>query len=131
MDFILEFFFFNPYNGGTAAYTLPASTNGLQYNNKNLKHILINNGCHESVGGQPTAGFSIKAEQIAKACGYPHTCTCITEEELRQAIKRAGNKDGLEFIQVMVNAQSRSDLGRPTIPALKNKENFMNYIVRR
>ena len=51
--------------------------------------------------------------------------------ELRQAIKRAGNKDGLEFIQVMVNAQSRSDLGRPTIPALKNKENFMNYIVRR
>ena len=102
-----------------------------QYNNKNLKHILINNGCHESVGGQPTAGFSIKAEQIAKACGYPHTCTCITEEELRQAIKRAGNKDGLEFIQVMVNAQSRSDLGRPTIPALKNKENFMNYIVRR
>lgn len=100
-----------------------------QKNCHNLKHILINNGCHESVGGQPTAGFSIKPEKIAQACGYPHTCTCITEEELKDAIKRAANKDGLELIQVLVNAESRSDLGRPTIPAVKNKENFMNYVI--
>ncbi len=90
---------------------------------------MINNVCHESVGGQPTAGFSIKPEKIAQACGYSHTCTCITEEELKDAIKRAANKDGLELIQVLVNAESRSDLGRPTIPAVKNKENFMNYVI--
>ena len=24
----------------------------------NFKHILINNGCHDSVGGQPTAGLN-------------------------------------------------------------------------
>ncbi len=97
----------------------------------NLKHILINNGCHESVGGQPTAGFSIQAEQIAAACGYPYTCTCTTEQQLREAMKQAMTRDELEFIQVIVNADSRADLGRPTISAIKNKENFMNYIINK
>ena len=100
-----------------------------QSNCHNLKHILINNGCHESVGGQPTVGFQIEPEAIAQACGYPRTCTCITEEELRQAIEQAANRDGLELIQILVNAKSRSDLGRPTIPAVENKENFMNFII--
>lgn len=38
----------------------------------NLKHIIINNGSHDSVGGQPTdaqnSNFSFC--DIAKACGY-------------------------------------------------------------
>ena len=38
----------------------------------NFKHILINNGCHDSVGGQPTVGFSQTFDflEIGKACGY-------------------------------------------------------------
>ena len=38
----------------------------------NFKHILINNGCHDSVGGQPTAGLSETFDflGIAKSCGY-------------------------------------------------------------
>ncbi len=36
----------------------------------NFKHLLINNGAHESVGSQPTAGFDVDFPAIAKACGY-------------------------------------------------------------
>lgn len=36
----------------------------------NFKHILINNGCHDSVGGQPTKGFQVDFLNVAKACGY-------------------------------------------------------------
>lgn len=38
----------------------------------NFKHIIINNGCHDSVGGQPTFAASEKFSfmDIAKACGY-------------------------------------------------------------
>ena len=38
----------------------------------NFKHILINNGCHDSVGGQPTVGFGQTFDflEIGKACGY-------------------------------------------------------------
>ena len=39
----------------------------------NLKHIIINNGAHDSVGGQPTVarnhtGFSFRT--VAQGCGY-------------------------------------------------------------
>ena len=37
----------------------------------NLTHIVINNGAHDSVGGQPTAGFEIDLAAVARACGYP------------------------------------------------------------
>lgn len=39
---------------------------------RNFKHIIINNGCHDSVGGQPTFAGSDKFSflDIAKACGY-------------------------------------------------------------
>lgn len=38
----------------------------------NFKHVLLNNGCHDSVGGQPTCGRSDSFNflGVAKACGY-------------------------------------------------------------
>ena len=38
----------------------------------NFKHIVINNGSHASVGGEPTCGLSETFDflGIAKACGY-------------------------------------------------------------
>ena len=30
---------------------------------RNLKHIVINNGAHDSVGGQPTVGFNIDIQK--------------------------------------------------------------------
>ena len=39
-------------------------------NLKNFKHIILNNGSHESVGGQPTVGKKINFSKIAKNCGY-------------------------------------------------------------
>ena len=36
----------------------------------NFKHIIFNNGAHDSVGGQPTIGFEINIPKIALASGY-------------------------------------------------------------
>ena len=33
---------------------------------KNFKHIIFNNGSHESVGGQPTVGYRANFNKIAK-----------------------------------------------------------------
>ncbi len=38
----------------------------------NYRHIVFNNGAHESVGGQPTVAFELNIPNIAKACGYKH-----------------------------------------------------------
>ena len=36
----------------------------------NFKYILINNGCHESVGGQPTIAYNIDIEKILLGFGF-------------------------------------------------------------
>jgi thiamine pyrophosphate-dependent acetolactate synthase large subunit-like protein len=44
-----------------------------QHAPRNFRHIIINNGAHDSVGGQPTdAGNHTKFDfgSIAKGCGY-------------------------------------------------------------
>jgi phosphonopyruvate decarboxylase len=37
---------------------------------RNFKHIIVNNGAHDSVGGQPTVAFDVDVPGIAHACGY-------------------------------------------------------------
>lgn len=37
---------------------------------ENYKHIVLNNGAHETVGGQPTAGFHLDMTGVAKSAGY-------------------------------------------------------------
>ena len=49
----------------------------------NFKHIVLNNGAHDSVGGQPTAGFEIDIPSIALACGYKVALSAETLAELR------------------------------------------------
>ena len=40
----------------------------------NFKHIVLNNGAHDSVGGQPTCGFAVDIPVLALACGYKRPC---------------------------------------------------------
>ena len=47
---------------------------------KNIIHVVVNNGAHESVGGMPTVAGSIDLVSIARACGYPHA-VCVDSFE--------------------------------------------------
>ena len=59
----------------------------------NYKHIIFNNGVHESVGGQPTVAFKLDIPVIAKACGYKHVFVAKTEMEV---LKDLTEMKGLE-----------------------------------
>ena len=48
----------------------------------NLKHIVINNGMHDSVGGQPSKGFNVDTPKLAEACGYHESRTASTVSDL-------------------------------------------------
>ncbi|MBQ7707666.1 MAG: phosphonopyruvate decarboxylase, partial [Lachnospiraceae bacterium] len=95
---------------------------------KNLIHIVINNGAHETVGGLPTVASEIDVVKIALACGYPNAVSVDSFEELDKVLKFAKEKNELCFIEVKSSLGARDDLGRPTTTALENKENFMEYI---
>lgn len=92
---------------------------------KNVVHIVINNGAHETVGGQPTVMSEVNVVEVAKGCGYPNTVSVDSFGELDKCLLEAKNKNELSLIEVKCSIGAREDLGRPTTTARENKEMFM------
>jgi phosphonopyruvate decarboxylase len=95
---------------------------------KNFKHILINNGAHDSVGGQETVGFKIDILAIAKGCGYKECFSCSSREELVKLLERIKDGEGPILLEIKVQKGARKDLGRPTSTPIENKEAFMKFL---
>lgn len=67
-------------------------------------HVILNNGAHESVGGQPSAGYDINLTTVADACGYQTVHHPVTDKEgLIAAIKELNNCGKATFIDVRIH----------------------------
>lgn len=95
---------------------------------KNMMHIVINNGAHETVGGVPTVASRIDFVAIAKACGYPNAVCVDSFERLDTELKALKDRNELSLIEVKCSIGARENLGRPTTTAIENKQNFMRYL---
>lgn len=95
---------------------------------KNMVHIVINNGAHETVGGMPTVASKIDMVGIAKACGYSYAVSVDNFDDLDNELLNAKFRNELSFIEVLSAIGARDNLGRPTTTAIENKENFMKYL---
>ncbi|MFC2002701.1 phosphonopyruvate decarboxylase [Chloroflexota bacterium] len=94
----------------------------------NFMHIILNNGAHDSVGGQPTVGFDIDFKEVARAVGYRTILAAETTEEVVQAMHVLKKSKGPSFLEIRVNKGYRKDLGRPTIAPVENKKAFMEFL---
>lgn len=96
----------------------------------NFKHILINNGCHDSVGGQPTSGLSDSFDflTIAQACGYKTVMRATQPEEISEAVTHMRSLEGPVLLEIRTNKGGRKDLGRPTRTPIQNKKDFMHFL---
>ena len=99
-----------------------------QQNCDNYKHILFNNGAHDSVGGQPTVGFEINFQSIAKSCGYKNVLYADNKNDLKKSLERIKGLDSCCFLEIKVNKGFRADLGRPTTSPIDNKKSFMSFL---
>lgn len=93
----------------------------------NLIHFVINNGAHDSVGGQSTVGFDVDFPQIAKSCGYAQVFSVTNENELQEVWQQALHT-GPAFIEFKVHKGARPDLGRPKTSPRENKEAFIDFL---
>lgn len=90
-----------------------------------LLHVVLNNGAHDSVGGQPTVAQEISLTGIARACCYD-----VIEGPLeagsavRAELGRLSQLRGKRFVEVRVRPGARSDLGRPKESPAHNKATF-------
>lgn len=95
---------------------------------KNIIHVVINNGAHETVGGMPTVASNIELTTIALGCGYENVVCVDNSCDLDKELKKAKKMDALTLIEVKCSIGAREDLGRPTTTARENKDNFMKYL---
>lgn len=97
-------------------------------NPSNMVHFVMNNGAHDSVGGQPTVGRQIDLCAIAAGCGYENVVKVETPEELDAVLHDDETKSKLTFVEVLVTKGARKDLGRPKSTPVQNKEALMDFL---
>jgi phosphonopyruvate decarboxylase len=94
----------------------------------NFRHVILNNGAHDSVGGQPTAGFDIDFPAIALACGYQAAIVAQSTAEVSRGIQTLFRGRGPTLLEIRVAKGNRPDLGRPTTTPSENKRLLMEYL---
>jgi len=95
---------------------------------ENYYHILINNLCHESVGGQETAMNIVNVESLVKSLGYRDYFYADNPETLTQVIEDFTHSKGPVMLELKVRKGSREDLGRPKTSTFQNKEAFIKKL---
>lgn len=93
-------------------------------------HIILNNGVHDSVGGQPTMAQNMDIPAIAKASGYIYSAQITTPVELISALSTVAKlqSSGACLIEVVIKPGARHDLGRPTLTSQEMKNNCMQFL---
>lgn len=94
----------------------------------NMVHFVLNNGAHDSVGGQPTVGREVDLCAIALGSGYENVVKVESPEELDAVLNDNETKEKLTFVEVMVRKGARKDLGRPKSTPQENKIALMEFL---
>ena len=93
-------------------------------------HILLDNHCHDSTGGQKTVAEHVDFCRIALACGYRAAYRCNDTSGLAQAYQQRHAIEGPVLIHMRIQAGSKSPLGRPAIAADKLADRFKAFLGR-
>ncbi len=94
----------------------------------NFVHIIFNNGAHESVGGQPTAGFWVDFQAIAQGCKYSTVQYADKENDIKNSISKMIGSKGPHMLEIRIRNGARDDLGRPTKSPIENRQDFQRYL---
>ena len=96
----------------------------------NFKHVILNNGVHDSVGGMASAGLRVSFREIVMACGYTEAWRVERREEVAEKVARLRSARGPAMLEIMVQKGARTDLGRPTTSPTENKMAFQKFLAR-
>lgn len=81
------------------------------YRPPNLVHVLLDNGVHESTGGQATVSGSVDWAAVAQACGYPRVVRIQSLAQLKEELQTRPRQ--LTFLHVCTIPQPARKLPRP------------------
>jgi phosphonopyruvate decarboxylase len=93
----------------------------------NLWHLLLDNGVHDSTGGQATVSGSLSFAAIAAACGYASALETSTLAEIGAWLSSAALA-GARFACLHTRPGTAKDLPRPALGPSAVRERFMLHI---
>jgi phosphonopyruvate decarboxylase len=94
----------------------------------NFKHVILNNGVHDSVGGMATAGLRVSFTEIVKGCGYTEGWRVERRDDMSKKLAQLRSVRGPAMLEIMVRQGARSDLGRPQTSPIENKTAFKKFL---
>jgi phosphonopyruvate decarboxylase len=113
---------------GAALMRLQALATIGHYRPCGLLHIVLDNGCYDSTGGQATISRTVRFAQVAQACGYTYSATLSHCEDLRRVMDRCLHTSGPHFIHVQLVAGADSEVGRPSLTPIQIRERFADFV---
>jgi len=100
------------------------------YGPSNLTHVLLDNGAHDSTGGQATVSPNVSFAGVAAACGYASAVEGDQLGTLDQALSAAVQEPaaGPRFVALSIRAGTPDGLPRPTITPVDVKTRLARHI---
>ena len=98
------------------------------YQPKNMIHVVLDNGVHDSTGGQSTVSASVEFAEIAVSSGYATAAKCDSVSGLEKAYRAALASDGPHLIHMRIQAGSLKELGRPTVKPPEVARRFKAFL---
>ncbi len=92
-----------------------------------LVHVVLDNGVHESTGGQRTASAGVDVVGVAAACGYRQVFGCSTVDELATAVQAGLRGPGPTLVHLPIRPGALANLGRPTITPAEVAQRFRSF----
>lgn len=94
----------------------------------NLVHVILDNGVHDSTGGQATVSANVDFAGVAVACGYARAVACDDVVGLEQALRAALAEPGPHLVHVRIAPGSLAKLGRPTVKPVEVARRFREFL---
>ena len=113
---------------GAALMKLGALATIGAYSPQNLVHILLDNGVHDSTGGQATVSPFVDFAGVALACGYRWAGACDSVEGFEAAWRAAAAAGGPALIHARIAPGSMDKLGRPTVKPPEVAQRFKAFL---
>jgi sulfopyruvate decarboxylase beta subunit len=97
---------------------------------KNLIHIILDNRCHESTGGQETSSSITKLDIMASSSGFANSKYADSTDTLKEVLTTFLRLEGPSFIHVKVN-KKRVEVPRVSLAPPEIKDRFMKELLKR
>jgi phosphonopyruvate decarboxylase len=112
---------------GAALMRLGAFATAGVYGPGNLWHLLLDNGAHDSTGGQATVSPRIGFAEVAAGCRYASAFETDDLERIATWLDQPP-LDGARFARLLIRPGTRSDLPRPSATPVEVKTRLMQHI---